>query len=238
MRRLTSLLAAFVSLALVGLGLSLATAPAHAAYDRDCGDFGTQQEAQDFFLSAGGPGSDPHRLDADGDGSACDSLPCPCGASAQPRPKPVAGGGGSSQGGKVVRQRGNVVKVVDGDTVRVRLRPGRATRDVRLIGVDTPEVHGGSECWGPEASAALERVLPVGSRVSLVSDPTQARTDRYGRLLRYVAKGGKDVNRMQVANGSASVYVHGGKPFQRTATYQRAEAAAQADGRGLWGACG
>ena len=43
--------------------------------DRNCDDFDTQAEAQEFFEAAGGPGSDPHRLDADNDGVACESLP-------------------------------------------------------------------------------------------------------------------------------------------------------------------
>ena len=42
--------------------------------DRNCDDFGTWQEAQDFFLSEGGPDNDPHRLDRNGDGIACESL--------------------------------------------------------------------------------------------------------------------------------------------------------------------
>jgi micrococcal nuclease len=40
--------------------------------DRDCSDFSTRAEAQSFFEAAG-PG-DPHRLDADGDRLACESL--------------------------------------------------------------------------------------------------------------------------------------------------------------------
>jgi len=43
--------------------------------DRNCGDFATWQEAQAFYEAAGGPNSDPHRLDADGNGLACESLP-------------------------------------------------------------------------------------------------------------------------------------------------------------------
>ncbi len=43
--------------------------------DRDCADFATQEEAQDFFIAAGGPEKDPHRLDHDHDGIACESLP-------------------------------------------------------------------------------------------------------------------------------------------------------------------
>lgn len=41
--------------------------------DRDCGDFRSQREAQGFFENAR-PG-DPHKLDGDGDGVACESLP-------------------------------------------------------------------------------------------------------------------------------------------------------------------
>lgn len=42
--------------------------------DRDCGDFDSQQEAQEFFEANGGPEEDPHRLDGDGNGQACDSY--------------------------------------------------------------------------------------------------------------------------------------------------------------------
>jgi Excalibur calcium-binding domain len=38
--------------------------------DKDCGDFTTRAEAQEYLL----PG-DPHGLDADGDGVGCDTLP-------------------------------------------------------------------------------------------------------------------------------------------------------------------
>ena len=44
-----------------------------AGADRDCPDFGSQGEAQRFFLANGGPSSDPHRLDRDDDGIACES---------------------------------------------------------------------------------------------------------------------------------------------------------------------
>lgn len=40
--------------------------------DRDCGDFSSAQAAQDFYLAAGGPANDPHDLDRDNDGNACD----------------------------------------------------------------------------------------------------------------------------------------------------------------------
>lgn len=75
---------------MTGLALALITStdPARAV-DYDCSDFSTQADAQSFFLSHGGPSSDPYGLDADGDGVACESNPCPC----------STGGGGSGGGG-------------------------------------------------------------------------------------------------------------------------------------------
>lgn len=43
--------------------------------DCDCDDFSTQQEAQTFYIAAGGPDRDPHRLDGDNDDIACEHLP-------------------------------------------------------------------------------------------------------------------------------------------------------------------
>ncbi|PSQ95699.1 MAG: nuclease [Bacteroidetes bacterium SW_9_63_38] len=56
---------------------SSTTAPGELPYapngpDRDCGDFRSQEQAQRFYEAAG-PG-DPHRLDGDGDGRACETL--------------------------------------------------------------------------------------------------------------------------------------------------------------------
>src|SRR3989344_4094398 len=42
--------------------------------DRDCADFSTWQEAQDFYIAAGGPDADPHKLDSNADGIACNAL--------------------------------------------------------------------------------------------------------------------------------------------------------------------
>ncbi len=61
----------------VGLGLlgSMTMAQSAAAFrDRDCSDFRTQAQAQRFF-ERHNPSRDPHRLDADHDGIACESLP-------------------------------------------------------------------------------------------------------------------------------------------------------------------
>ncbi len=39
---------------------------------RNCSDFSSSLAAQQFFLAQGGPTSDPHGLDRDGDGFACE----------------------------------------------------------------------------------------------------------------------------------------------------------------------
>lgn len=47
--------------------------------------------------------------------------------------------------------KAKVLEVTDGDTIEVRFTDGQ-TDKVRYIGMDTPEVYGGEECFGPEAS--------------------------------------------------------------------------------------
>jgi hypothetical protein len=55
------------------VAFSFSAAPASAA-DKDCSDFSSWREAQKFYKRHGGPSRDPHRLDADHDGIACESL--------------------------------------------------------------------------------------------------------------------------------------------------------------------
>jgi hypothetical protein len=57
----------------IAFALALGSTPASAA-DKDCSDFNTWREAQKFYKRHGGPQRDPHRLDGDDDGIACESL--------------------------------------------------------------------------------------------------------------------------------------------------------------------
>src|SRR6476659_4500705 len=97
--------------------------------------------------------------------------------------------------------------VTDCDTVV--LRNGQR---VRLVQIDTPEVFFGTECYGPQASATTKRLLPVGTRVLLTTEPSTDRVDGYGRLLRYVvrARDGVNVNVRLVAVGAAAPYFFDG----------------------------
>jgi endonuclease YncB( thermonuclease family) len=203
--------------------------------DRDCADFSTQADAQGFFISAGGPGSDPHRLDGDGDGVACEDLPCPCSSSSSPG----GGGGGSAKPkrAKQLRLKGQVADIVDGDTIDVQIS-GRGTERIRLIGIDTPEVYGGEECGGREASEHMARI-GLNAMVRLATDPTQDRRDRYGRLLAYArALGPGSLQVAMLRAGWASVYVYDNTPFRKVKRFRKAEAGARQAGRGAWGLCG
>ncbi len=137
------------------------------------------------------------------------------------------------------RDRARLERVVDGDTLVVRVG-GREER-VRLIGIDTPESvkpDAPVECGGRAASRALERRLGDGTRLRLVSDPTQDRRDRFGRLLRYVeTRGGTDLGRAQIREGWAEVFVFEDDPFRRVDAYRAAERRAAGEGRGIHGRC-
>jgi endonuclease YncB( thermonuclease family) len=132
-------------------------------------------------------------------------------------------------------QTATVRRIVDGDTIDVRL--GGANRRVRLVQIDTPEVYSGPECYGAEASAALRRLLPVGSTVRLYTDPALDRTDGYGRLLRYVFSGTVNVNARMVLDGDAAPYFYDGDRGRYAAALDRYARAARSAKRGLWGAC-
>lgn len=84
-------------------------------------------------------------------------------------------------------EQAEIVYVVDGDTLSVRLSDGSEER-VRLLGIDAPESKSPDEeenCpEGEQAEANLREMLPKGGRVWLSKDESER--DRYGRLLRYV----------------------------------------------------
>ena len=133
-----------------------------------------------------------------------------------------------------------VVYVSDGDTIGVRVRGGDAVRPVRLLGIDTPETKDPGavvQCGGRQASRALTKLLPRGSAVRLVRDPTQDPVDTYDRLLRYVEVGSRDVGRLLVARGLARVYVYDRPAFSRYPDYEQLEKAARNHLRASWRRC-
>ena len=150
----------------------------------------------------------------------------------------VGGCRSAASSGGPVSGVGTVVRVVDGDTVDVRL--GGGTERIRLIGVDTPESVAEDrpvQCFGTEASARTSALLPVGAEVRVERD--EVTRDRYGRLLAYLWRSDDDllVNLALVEGGYADAVTFG----DNEALYEllaAAEARARASGAGLWSACG
>ena len=131
-----------------------------------------------------------------------------------------------------------VVEVVDGDTVRVRLRGD--DESVRLLGIDTPEVKDPRkpvQCFGVEASNHTKTLLPKGTSVRLVRD-VEAR-DRYGRLLAYLYRSsdGTFVN-LELAEQGYAVPLTYPPNVTHADAFVAAAGRAREAGRGLWGRCG
>jgi micrococcal nuclease len=127
--------------------------------------------------------------------------------------------------------------VIDGDTIDVAIR-GRDER-VRLLGIDTPEIHvegGRPECFGPEAAAHTSSLLPPGTEVRLARDVVGR--DHYGRLLAHVYRlpDGLLVNEELLRHGYARpLTIEPNHVFAER--YVAATVAAETDGLGLWTAC-
>jgi micrococcal nuclease len=136
---------------------------------------------------------------------------------------------------------GEVVGHVDGDTLDIAFSvEGRAVVErVRLIGIDTPETKKPNtpiECFGPEASARLAELLPIGAFV--VADRDVEARDDFGRLLAYVRRADEDVlvNEVLVREGFARTLFFAPN-LALESTLRAAERSARADRRGLWSAC-
>lgn len=135
------------------------------------------------------------------------------------------------------RLAGVVVRVVDGDTVHVRL--GDRLEKVRYIGIDAPETNHPTRGLEPGGRAAAEvnRRL-VGDRAVRLEPDVQLR-DRYGRLLAYVWVTAPDgsalmVNAELVRLGYAQVLTVPPN-VRHAALFRKLAADAREHHRGLWG---
>ena len=121
-----------------------------------------------------------------------------------------------------------VTKHTDGDTLWLS-----GIGKVRLIGMDTPEVYFEVECFGREASAFVERTVPLGTEVRYRLGVEER--DRYGRALAYVwLRDGRFLNRLLVARGYAQPLTIPPN-VEYADLFVRAARRARDAGRGLWG---
>ncbi len=112
-----------------------------------------------------------------------------------------------------------MLRVVDGDTLKGRLRAGDVV-SVRMLGIGTPEC---GRCGAGRATDNLRRMAPVRSTVHPVSDRSQAAKSRYGRLLLYVKRQGghNDLSFRHAWDRYTKRYVFGGQPVARDREYVR-----------------
>jgi len=138
-------------------------------------------------------------------------------------------------------RKARVQEIVDGDTIKVSIGHDRFT--VRLIGIDTPELHDPNtpvECYGQEAANYLASIIPHKTLIYLDKDVSE--TDRYDRLLRsvWVEQGEGRYRLVQdamVRDGYAVLDTF--PPDVEYVDYlTMAQDSAQAAGRGLWSVCG
>lgn len=137
-----------------------------------------------------------------------------------------------------VAANATVEYVVDGDTIDAII--DGVEQRIRLIGIDTPETNRPDtpvECFGPEATAFTESLLPVGTPIRIERDTVNR--DDYGRLLGYVyrAADGVFVNYESIRQGFATPLTI--EPNDtHAALFVDAARAAEADDVGLWNTCG
>jgi micrococcal nuclease len=135
------------------------------------------------------------------------------------------------------RMLGQVLAVIDGSTLRVRLDTG-STEIVRLRGIVVPagaSPAGTVGCFGPEAAARLAILAPAGSSIELDIDAPERDDD--GRLLAYVWR--QDamlmVNEQLLAEGYAVVPPT--LPDEYADQFSHAQDIARSHRLGRWSAC-
>jgi endonuclease YncB( thermonuclease family) len=122
-----------------------------------------------------------------------------------------------------------VLSIGDGDTLRVS--DGSRIRTVRLACIDAPETSQAPK--GASARAALQALAPVGSALELRIQTT----DRYGRSVAELFRGGRNLNQALVASGNAFVYWQYISRCDRN-TYSRLETEARLKRLGVWSSTG
>ncbi len=131
---------------------------------------------------------------------------------------------------------GRVIKVYDGDTIRVQLDNGKR-ETIRFLGIDTPESYktrfGYTEYLGREAKTYIKRILYNKMvRIESFKRNDDLYRDRYGRILGYVYCGTQDISLQLLEKGLAKVYrkVESSR-HSEFITYERA---AKNKGIGIW----
>ena len=149
-------------------------------------------------------------------------------------------------------QRGTVVRVVDGDTVDIAAvcaddsdchdgacEGGVCGKDqrIRLVAVETGEIHSRVDCFGAEAHERLQSLI-LGTEVELGYDPVAGCTGDRGRLLAYVLSEGEPVQVALAREGYACLDWHRHEARKAETPFfeelDAAQSSAQSAGLRIW----
>lgn len=120
------------------------------------------------------------------------------------------------------RIEGRVVRVKDGDSLMLERLDVKRTSEIRLAGIDAPEL---DQPWGVQARSALRRLVLGQAVVVEVTD-----RDRYGRLVGRMWRGRTYVNAAMTDQGHAWAFDR----YLPDREIRAGQTAARAAGRGLW----
>lgn len=129
-----------------------------------------------------------------------------------------------NQASIVFAWQGVVVKVIDGDSMKVQ-RNGQIF-EIRLYGIDTPEYR------QPYSNKAKQFTNRLAYRQIVTVEEKDV--DRYGRIVALVVSQGKMVNRELVNAGLAWYYPRYCHQQPLCAELDKLERKARKEGRGLW----
>lgn len=127
-----------------------------------------------------------------------------------------------------------VKRVIDGDTIEAEFSGGRI-ETIRLLLVDTPESvkpNTPVQPFGKEASEFVKKILIKDSIIEVEKGVNER--DKYNRLLAYIWKDGKNINKELLKEGLARVaYVY--EPNTKYLDeFKKAERIAREKRKGIW----
>lgn len=140
-----------------------------------------------------------------------------------------------------------VVRVVDGDTIRVQLPYLEQEKSLRLLNLETEESNSGSNKiithWGKQAKERAKQFFQPQDRVTLEYPGTESAEichrryqDNYGRPLLLIHKQGVDYQEVMIREGYSPYFnKYGNATFpEYHQRYQQAEREAQQANLGIW----
>lgn len=142
----------------------------------------------------------------------------------------------SSELNKKDREKMELIKVIDWDTVKIKTKENKE-ENIRMIGLDAPEKsttrYWYTECFWNEATSHINEILSWITAIQVEQDPTQWETDKYWRLLWYVFLSWNNINQKMIEDGYWFEYTYN-LPYKYQKEFKKAEKSARINKLWLW----